>query len=307
MNLHTHHISVNQKNLSYFQALSSETRIKIIELLQQENLSINEISQRLEISSAMVTKHISILEENHIVESTLKKGIRGRLKICELKKENITLIFNPNKEQFRENVIKKELPIGSFYDFQVTAPCGLTTTEKLVGFADDPGVFYYQEKSEIQLLWFTEGILHYHIPIFDVTIREVKQLEITLEICSEHPGYKMHFPSDIFFEINHLPLGKYTSPGDFGNRKGVLTPTWWDLGTQFGRLVSLRVDDTGTYIDEKKVSGTTIQQIIQEEQGRNVLDFSIATGQGEFNGGLNLFGKEFGDFTQDIEIVFSYE
>ena len=307
MNLHNHYLNVNQDNLPFFQALSSEMRIKIIELLQQENLSIQDISQRLDISSAMVTKHITILEENNIVESTFEKGIRGRLKICELIKNDVTLIFNANKEHFRENIVKKQIPVGSFYDFNVSAPCGLATAENLIGYADDPRVFYFQDKGDIELIWFTTGELFYHIPIYDVDIKSLKQLEISLEICSEHPGYNMHYPSDIFFNINNLELGKYTSPGDFGNRKGVLTPSWWDLGSEFGRLVSIRIDHTGTFIDEKKVSDIRMENIISSEKSLNVLDFSIAVGKGEFNGGVNLFGKQFGDFAQDIEVIFSYE
>lgn len=306
MSLNPKYITVNQENINLFQALSADMRIKIIELLKKENLSIQSISNKLNISSAMVTKHITILEECGIVQSSFEKGIRGRLKMCQLNKDDMILIFNSNKEDFPKNSIRKMIPVGSFYDFSVTKPCGMASANQLIGFIDEPRVFYYEKKEEIQLVWFTEGKLTYHIPLFDIEIKNLKKIEITLELCSEHPGYNMHYPSDIFFYINNFCLGKYTSPGDFGNRRGRVTPSWWDLGTQFGRLVNLMIDNVGTYIEGCKVSSVTMNDIVAQKRCVDVIDFSIYTGIGDYNGGVNIFGSEFGDFEQDIEFTFFY-
>ena len=299
------YVQVNQQTLPVFKALSSRTRLAIIELLQEQNLSIQDVSEKLNISSAMVTKHITILEENNLVTAHLEKGVRGRLKICKLNKNDMTLIFNANKEEFQENQIKKRMPIGSFYDFNVTAPCGMATVEKIIGYVDDPRVFYYQDKDDIKLIWLTSGSLDYHIPIYDIDLCKVKEIEITLELCAESPGYKLHAPSKLNFQLNQCQIGSYVSPGDFGNRQGRLTPTWWHLGTQFGRLITIRVSKQGTFIEENLVSSITIDNVLNGKHSLDTLDFRIETDSQE-GAGFNLFGNKFGDFSQDIQITFNF-
>ncbi|MFC6253518.1 ArsR/SmtB family transcription factor [Secundilactobacillus hailunensis] len=296
--------SVNTDSLAYFQALSSKTRIGIIELLQRDDLSIQELSHRLGISSAMITKHISILEKVGIVESKMAKGIHGQLKICMLKKNDVVLIFNPFKDGFIRDSITKSLPIGAFYDFDVTSPCGLTTADKIIGFVDDPGTFYYEKKDDIELIWFTTGYLAYHIPLYDIEIKRLASIEISLELCAEYPGYKMHFPSDISFELSGHSLGQTTLLGDYGDRKGLLTPLWWNLGTEYGHQMTITINEQGTSINGNVTSTTTLTDVL--EQPAKVLDFKLSTANARNQGGLNLFGRKFGDYPQDINVRFSY-
>ncbi|WP_024748114.1 ArsR/SmtB family transcription factor [Levilactobacillus namurensis] len=300
-----HYVQVNRKALPLFKALASDSRLAIIEMLQKNNLSIQSLSQRLGISSAMVTKHITILERAGLVDSIAEKGVRGRLKICCLKKDDLSLIFNANKEVFRENTIEKQLPIGSFYDYNVQAPCGLATAKRIIGYVDNPQVFDYQNKDAIKLIWFAQGFLAYHIPTYDVDLQNVTALELSLEVCAEYAGYRLHSPSQIDFQFNHQLVGSYTSPGDFGDRPGCLTPDWWQLGTQYGRRITLRLDQQGTFIDEAPVSAVTLPQILAHATASHRLDFTVGTAPHQTTGGLNLFGDKFGDFAQDIQVVFT--
>ncbi|GAX06743.1 ArsR family transcriptional regulator [Secundilactobacillus pentosiphilus] len=298
------YLSVNASQLAYFQALSSKTRISIIELLQKDDLSIQDLSHQLGLSSAMITKHISILEKNGIVESKMAKGIHGQLKICMLKKNDVVLIFNPFKDGFIRNSVTKSLPIGGFYDFDVSAPCGLTTGDKIIGFVDDPNTFYYEKKDEIELMWFTSGYLAYHIPLFDIELKRLASIEVSLEVCAEYPGYKMHWPSKVDFELNGLPLGGTTLLGDFGDRKGLLTPSWWNLGTEYGRQIIINISDQGTSINGERVSATTLKDVLA--RSTEVLTFKLATTKEFAKGGLNIFGRKFGDYPQDINVRFAY-
>lgn len=299
------YVSVNADKLGYFQALSSKTRISIIELLQKEDLSIQDLSHHLGLSSAMITKHISILEKNGIVESKMAKGIHGQLKICMLKKNDVVLIFNPFKDGFVRNSVAKSVPIGSFYDFDVSAPCGLTTGDKIIGFVDDPSTFYYEKKDDIELIWFTSGYLAYHIPLFDIEVKRLASIEFSLELCSEYPGYKMHWPSTVDFDLSGHSLGGTTLLGDFGDRKGLLTPSWWNLGTEYGHQVTININHSGTLINGKQASTTKLDDILSLPT--KVLDFKLATDDKESKGGLNLFGRQFGDYPQDINVRFAYE
>ena len=81
---------------------------------------------------------------------------------------------------------------------------------------DNADVFYDPMRFKAQLLWFDEGYLEYVVPIPEVNELDILSLSLSLEICSEAPGYNSDWKSDIFFELNGHEACVYTSPGDFG-------------------------------------------------------------------------------------------
>jgi len=42
------------------------------------------------------------------------------------------------------------------------------------------------------------------------------------------PGTNADWPSDISLWVNDVKIGTWTSPGDYGDRRGVHTPRWWN-------------------------------------------------------------------------------
>ncbi|MEI0736074.1 hypothetical protein VQ056_04475 [Paenibacillus sp. JTLBN-2024] len=83
-------------------------------------------------------------------------------------------------------------------------------------------------------------------------------IRISLEICSEAPGYDENWPSDILFSVGGVEVCKWTSPGDFGSVRGKLTPLWWDQGsTQHGLLKTLWINADGTFMDGVRLSRVT--------------------------------------------------
>lgn len=301
-----YYIKVNDSHLDFFQALASKTRLHIINLLLDKNRSISELSGLLDLSSAVVTKHINILENADIVSSISEKGIRGRLKVCQLNKEEVVLIFNNNKEKNSKKFIEKNIPIGSYYDFKISAPCGIASNEKLLGYVDNPNIFYFPDHEKISLLWFTSGYISYHLPIYDINFNSIKSIEISCELCSEYPGYNNNYKSDIEFYLEDILLTTWTSPGDLGDRKGKLTPKWWELGTEYGILKTIKVENKGTFLDGVKVNNLTLQELLKDKKG--AISFKISSPNTTIHtGGINLFGKDFGDYHQDINIKFFYE
>ena len=61
--------------IAALKALGEETRLRILRLLYKEPLSVNEISERLEVSQYNVSKHLRTLREAGLLE-TEKKGQR---------------------------------------------------------------------------------------------------------------------------------------------------------------------------------------------------------------------------------------
>ena len=53
----------------FFKALAHPARIKILEMLRLDELSVTELQDHLGIESSSVSQHLSVLRHNHIVES----------------------------------------------------------------------------------------------------------------------------------------------------------------------------------------------------------------------------------------------
>ncbi|UUZ92407.1 hypothetical protein LJK87_44795 [Paenibacillus sp. P25] len=106
--------------------------------------------------------------------------------------------------------------------------------------------------------------------------------------------------------MNGTEIGTWTCPGDFGGRKGRLNPAWWpEDSTQFGVLKTWKVDRTKSSIDEVPISGITLADL--KIPSSDFITFRIGVkSDAVHKGGINLFGKEFGDFEQDIKMTLSY-
>lgn len=301
---------VNQSNLSFFVALASETRIRMIEMLSKENLNIREMAHRLEMSSAMVTKHVQQLEEAGIIHTEMIAGKRGMQKQCTLHLNTIALIFKtsdiPEESAQVQNSYSVSIPVGQYSDYQIKPTCGLASEKKLIGMRDDPRYFAEPEHVSAQHLWFASGFVEYRIPNYLTSRDNITSLRISLEIGSEAPGYAENWPSDISFIVNDIPVCIWTSPGDFGSVQGKLTPVWWEPGsTQHGLLKTLLINSTGTYMDGVLLSDVCIQDI--PVKPAEELRFRISSPEDARNaGGVSLFGRCFGNYEQDIQVKVSY-
>ena len=85
-------------------ALSSEIRIRILELLQKEPLCVNEIAEILEIPPSSAALHVRVLQDANLIRTELKPGIRGSMKLCILRRPVFFCIYKKkrrkNKKKF---------------------------------------------------------------------------------------------------------------------------------------------------------------------------------------------------------------
>ena len=113
-----------------------------------------------------------------------------------------------------------------------------------------------------------------------------------MEICSETSYYDNNYKSDITFSINSIDILTYTCPGDFGGRKGIYTPSFWSVdSTQYGVLITIKVDNFGIYLDGVFLSNSiTISNLNLSES--NIIKFKIYNKEGcTYPGGFNIFQK----------------
>lgn len=294
-------LKINSTSLEFFNALASETRLKIIEHLMPAHKNIKELAQELQLSSTIIAKHIEILEQAKIIKCENVKANRGMQKICRVVLTDYHLSFEQYNQRQVEKFQQFEIAIGHYHNYEVSGTCGLASTTALIGICDDPRYFSHPEHYNAGILWFAHGEIEYKLPAFFFEQAAIiKAIEISLEICSEAPGINETFLSDIYFYLNGIELGGWLSPGDFGNQKGAYTPKWWYL-TEYGKLVTLKITQEGTFINEVKVSEICIGDLLLRDN--NDSSFKITSPLETKNpGGINIFGKGFGNYDQGIVV-----
>lgn len=288
-------------------ALSSDLRINMLRLLSQGELSLNELSRELSIPLSTATANIKQLEDAGIVRCEMRPAKRGLKKVCIKSYDSISLRLTDENMLEKSNTVIQDMPIGRFSDFQVEPTCGLASAAGIISYVDDPVSFYDPESSEAQIIWFTCGYLEYRFPNRLPSNAVITSLEVSMEVCSEAPGYNSSWPSDIFVEINNTLLGIFTSPADFGDKRGLLNPAWWDSNlTQYGQHKRWIVTPKGCYVDGVNISRINISDLHLAEG--NSIKVRIGVKPDAKNmGGINIFGRKFGNYEQDIRLKIEYE
>jgi predicted transcriptional regulator len=297
-------IDASKKWLPVYEALASDVRLKIIELLSINPMNVKEIAQELELSSSIITMHINKLEKGGLITAERTRSKGGVQKVCSLSVDSIEITL-PFKKESTRKFHEISIPIGHYTDFYAAPTCGIATADKVIGYFDDPRYFLDPERVNAKILWLTQGFIEYKIPNYLLSSQKPEELEISLELGSEAPGYNKNWPSDISFFINGVNLGHWTSPGDFGGERGIYTPAWWSSNiNQYGMLKVLRVNEKGTFIDGQKLSPITLKDI---DINKKLWSFKIGVLENaEHVGGITLYGKNFGNYDQDILVRLFY-
>ena len=299
------HIKTLDEGLELFKALGSDVRIEIIKILIKESgMNMNELASRLKITNGALTSHIRKLEECGVVTVSAEASGHGNQKVCSVNLDKILIDIQDAPKD--ENVYTADIKVGLFTDFEVFPTCGLASNKKLIGEVDDTRYFSHPERYEADILWFTRGFVEYDIPNFVPFNQKTDELSIAAEMCSEAPGYNNNYPSDIYFYLNDTLLGTWTSPGDFGDVKGLFTPDWWfPLWNQYGLLKMLVINHEGVFIDGQKLSDVTVDKLKLTHKTPLKLRLEVPE-NAEHVGGLTIFGKGFGNYNRDINVKMKY-
>ena len=283
-----------------YEALDSEVRLGILdELLQKGELNLAYFAKHFNVSNGAITAHIKKLHAAGLIDISTSSGIRGTQKICSLAADKIVidLLPRPTEEGRVESV---HIDVGQYVDYEVRPTCGLATDEHIVGRFDDPACFSYPERFRAGILWFASGYVEYLVPNYIEAGEKLRELQFSMELASEAPGYAAYYPSDISFSVNGKDLGIYRSKGEYNDRAGTVSPAWWygNLG-QYGRKVVLTVSEDGTFLGGIKTSETRISEL--GLRSGEQIRFRIAVPkEAEHCGGVTIFGKGFGDYDEGI-------
>lgn len=283
-------------------ALSTLTRIEIIKLLlEKPKLNVVEIAEALKIPVSTAASNVRVLEEAQLILTELLPASRGSMKVCSRNYDDVRMILNPIAYyQNSKKLVEVEMPIGHFINFDIQPTCGMASAERNLVLEDDPESFYHPDNRAAEIIWFRKGWIEYRFPNKNPAGSVMKSLEFTLELCSEAPNYNNDWPSEITVWVNDVEIGSWISPGDFGDHRGKLNPSWWaDSSTQHGLLKTWSVDMNRSAVDNERSASVTLTDLKLQE--KPYVSFRIGIKPDAIHqGGINLFGKSFGDYPQGI-------
>ena len=278
-----------EDGVELFKALGSDVRINIIKLLlKNREMNMNEIASSLNITNGALTGHIKKMEDAGLIRVTGDAVGHGNQKMCSVALERILVDIVP-EESSDAGVYEAEIPVGQYSSYSVYPTCGISTTKHLIGEVDDPRYFAHPDRVDASVLWFTKGYVEYLIPNVLPAMQKIDEITFSMEISSEAPGVNNDWPSDITFSLNDVPIGEWTSPGDFGDVRGLFTPDWWfENWNQYGLLKMLVINRKGTFIDGLKISDVSLEQFALDYKSPIRLRMEVRDDAAHV-GGMTLF------------------
>jgi predicted transcriptional regulator len=290
------------ERLDILKSLASEVRLRILELLTRQGpRNVNQVAEELGLPQSTISSNIQVLVDAGLVQTRSAKARKGSQKICHSTFSELLIAFKDGGARQDNGSIEVEMPLGLYTRCEVSAPCGLCSRDGVIGLLDVPDTFLDPDRMRAGLLWFTRGFVEYQFPNNAKLLEApVAALELTFELSSEVPGTSKDWPSDITVAVNGQEIDTWTSPGDFGDKRGVYTPAWWKLrGSQYGQLKLWRVTREGTFRDGVRVSDRSLADLTLDSH-RSIRVRIGVRDTARHPGGINIFGRGFGNHDRDI-------
>ncbi|WFE76928.1 transcriptional regulator [Roseinatronobacter sp. S2] len=290
------------QDMAVLKGLASNVRVNILKLIQKSRgMNVNDIATALSLPQSTVSSNVAILEDAGLLRTETHKARKGNQKMCFMVYDEILVAFKPEEAPVDTAAIEVAMPIGLYTGCAVSAPCGLCTTDGIIGLLDVPETFLDPGRMRAGLIWFTRGYVEYQFPNnVNLMHDTLKSVSFSMELSSEVPGTSADWPSDISVWVNSTEVGTWTSPGDYGDKRGVYTPDWWKLkGSQYGKLKTFTVNGQGTFVDGMRISDVTLDDLDVADHHSIRLRVGISN-DARHPGGINIFGRGFGNYDQDI-------
>lgn len=291
--------------VSVLKALASVPRWQILQCLAHGTRAVNDVASALGLPASTVAAHIKVLEEAGFIHTELQPATHGLQKVCSRTYDNVVVEL-PFQAAHKSHVVEVSMPIGAYTQCDVSPTCGLAGPTSLIGHLDDPFSFYEPERIHAGLLWFRAGFIEYSFPNRLPQSATPLSVQVAMEVCSEAPLHNPTWPSDLTLWINGHEVGTWTCPGDFGEQRGQLTPSWWDnKDSQYGLMKRWLVTNDGAFIDGRPLSELTLNDLDLARQRLITVRIGVKP-EALHVGGLNLFGHSFGNYPQDLTLRMEY-
>lgn len=291
-------------------ALSAPIRIEILRMLNKRPMLVSEIAKTFDLQLSSAAFHMRVLEDAKLVNVDYSQKKKSTLKWYSYSNKTIILQMREARgnPQLTPPAYTQTIPIGEFTDIKLSSNCGMATENDLI-MSDKPNFAFLPERRDIQILWTKDcGFIEYTLPNQYVNDGKISEISFSMELCSEARGYNPNYPSDITFWINGVEVCTFFCPGDFGDRYGKFTPSWWfPESTKYGLLTTVCIRDKGVFLNENLVNKKITLDKINLAQGNKTVFRLGVKEDAEHRGGINIFGEKFGDYNQPIIFTAVYE
>lgn len=294
------HNKIDRDNIAKVcKALSVSDRLRILSMLSVNPMNLYQLSVNLAIPISSVSNHINILSEAGLVMTSYQPTPKGHAKVCSKAVLSAVFSFEDLPVCNNENY-SVEMPVGMFSECDINPPCGMLSATQQLGRFDSPAVFYSAQRNQAELIWFNTGYISYRFPL-ECSENEIQSITFSFEACSETVYYNNTWKSDITVSINDNELLTYTSPGDFGGRRGIYSPLFWPItSTQFGQLKTVQISSKGLFLDGICVNHSINLSSLGLDSNPFIKFTLEVKADALHSGGINLFGKNFGDYPQAV-------
>ena len=153
-------------NAEVLKGLASPIRVRILKLLHAEGaLNVNQISARLDLPQSTVATNVQLLEKADLVRSQTVKARKGHQKVCVAQYDEIVVRFDADAARRKdEDLVEVSMPLGLYTGVDVSPPCGLCSTDGIIGLLDIPDFFHDPNRMQAALIWFGRGHVEYKFP-----------------------------------------------------------------------------------------------------------------------------------------------
>lgn len=296
----------HDKIVKIARAFASEERLAILKYMLNKSVSVSMIANELDMPISSVSRHIDVLSDAGLIVISYQPGLKGHTKFCAqaVLDAKFSLVTKDTENKSKSYLI--DMPIGMYSACDVSAPCGMVGKDAALGTLDDIKLFYSPTRALAECLWFKSGFVTYLFPTPTEKTQDRHRISFSLEICSDTIYYNNDWPSDITVKINDVEVLTFTSPGNFGGKRGKYTPLYWPItSSQFGQLKKISVDVDGVYLDNVFQHKNLTFADLHLFDG-NSIKFEIGVDKNAVHcGGISLFGQNFGDFDQAIRMKIS--
>lgn len=290
------------------EALGNETRLKIIKLLQKSPFirSVPQLVKELSIPKTTLMHHLTKLEEVNILSIFYKSSRHATVRYIgrDLRSLHVTLYCNEEEQTMQTFSEVQSLGVGQFTDFSGIA-LSFATKKELFRLITD--CCFIPQRFDAGLVYANFGKITYYFNNNTAKQYRITELNLSLEICSEAPYFDNEQKSDITFWINRQEIATYRSEGDYGDRRGKLNPEWWpNINSQYGKLLVLTIREECVLLNGELATSKVRLSDLALQNGNKIVVTLGNKDTAEYPNGFNLFGKDFGDFAQDICLELKY-
>ena len=153
------------ENRDAINALAAPVRLAILKLLRQTGpMNVNMISAALKLPQSTIATNIKVLEATRLIHTEAAKARKGQQKICSVPFDGVLIRLDGEGPKQRDDLVEVAMPIGLYTGCEVTAPCGLCSTEGIIGLLDVPDFFLDPSRMRASLAWFGRGFVEYKFP-----------------------------------------------------------------------------------------------------------------------------------------------